>query len=97
MLVLEGSKLEQAKPVIAEGNMPANAADFEIQGTPRASKLKISIEKKIENVWLEWRELGWTYNEFVAHLLEVLVVLNHRTIAPKLNAEENTSQRVTTP
>ena len=49
----------------------------------------MSIEKKIENIWLESQNLGWSYNDFISHLLEVLVVLNHRTFLPKANSNEN--------
>ena len=69
--------------------MPEEHAGFATQGAPRGSKLKTSIEKKIENIWLESKERGWSYNDFVSHLLEVLVVLNHRTVLPGLNSNEN--------
>ena len=70
-------------------------ADLAAQGAPRGSKLKISIEKKIENIWLESEDLGWSYNDFVSHLLEVLVVLNHRSVLPKLNSNDNGSEKAT--
>lgn len=56
---------------------------------PRRSKIKMSIEKKIEHIWLESKEQGWSYNEFVAYLLEVLVVLNHRSLIPAIDRDEN--------
>jgi hypothetical protein len=97
MAVLGGARqeLQSAKPAIAEGNIPAALAEFVTQGAPRGSKLKISIEKKIENIWLESKELGWSYNDFVSHLLEVLVVLNHRSFLPKLNSNEKSSEKAT--
>jgi hypothetical protein len=95
MPVLGGAiqELQSSKSAIAEGNTAA-LAEFVTQGAPRGSKLKISIEKKIENIWLESKELGWSYNDFVSHLLEVLVVLNHRSVLPKLNPNENSSEKV---
>ncbi len=59
------------------------------QRAPHGSKLKMSIERKIENIWLEAEQLGWSYTDFVAHLLEVLIVLNHRTVPPKLTPRQN--------
>ena len=89
MSMLGGSTqdLQSAKP--AMGNIPAELAELATRGAPRGSKLKMSIEKKIENIWLESKELGWSYNDFISHLLEVLVVLNHRAFLPKANANEN--------
>jgi hypothetical protein len=53
----------------------------------------MSIEKKIENIWHESKELGWSYNDFVSYLLEVLVVLNHRSLLPKVNQDENNLEK----
>ncbi len=58
--------------------MSAETVDLPEQGVPQGSKLRTSIEKKVENIWLESEELGWSFNDFVTHLLEVLVVLNYR-------------------
>jgi hypothetical protein len=95
MPVLGGTiqELQSAKPAIAKENTPAALAELVTQGAPRGSKLKISIEKKIENIWLESQELGWSYNEFVSHLLEVLVVLNHRSVLPILNSNTKNSEK----
>jgi hypothetical protein len=41
-------------------------------------KFNASIENKIEQLWLQSRHLRWSYNEFATHLLEVLVILQHR-------------------
>ncbi len=86
-------ELQRAKLSIAGGNLPEAEAPVAAQGAPRGSKLKLSIEKKIENIWLESKELGWSYNDFVSHLLEVLVVLNHRTVLPKLDAKEDSLKK----
>jgi hypothetical protein len=95
MPVLGGTiqELQSAKPTIAEEKTPAALAELVTQGAPRGSKLKISIEKKIENIWLESQELGWSYNDFVSHLLEVLVVLNHRSVLPILNSNTKNSEK----
>ena len=45
---------------------------------PIAPKWKTSIEKKIERVWHNAEDHGWSYSDFVVHLLEVLVILQHR-------------------
>ena len=42
------------------------------------SKFNASFERKIERLWLRSRQPGWSYNDFVAHFLEVLVVMRHR-------------------
>jgi hypothetical protein len=95
MPVLGGTiqELQSAKLAIAKENTPAALAELVTQGAPRGSKLKISIEKKIENIWLESQELGWSYNDFVSHLLEVLVVLNHRSVLPILNSNTKNSEK----
>ena len=51
---------------------------FSQEKTGNRSKFNTSMEKKIERVWLQSKPLGWSYNDFVVHLLEVLVVLQHR-------------------
>ena len=83
MRMLGGStqQLPSTKPALAGGEMQEETTNLPAPG----SKLKMSIEKKIENIWLESEQLGWSYNGFVSHLLEVLVVLNHRAFLPKLN------------
>jgi hypothetical protein len=42
------------------------------------TKFNISMEKKIERLWLESDQQGWNYNRFVATVMEVLTVLHHR-------------------
>jgi hypothetical protein len=97
MPVLGGStqEFQSVKPAI--GNIPEELVALATRGAPRGSKLKISIEKKIENIWLESKELGWSYNDFIAHLLEVLVVLNHRAFLPKANSNGNGLEKPTAP
>jgi hypothetical protein len=45
-----------------------------------ASKYKFnaSLEKKIEFLWFQSRRHGWSYNDFVIHLLDILIVLQLR-------------------
>jgi hypothetical protein len=42
------------------------------------SKFNASFERKIERLWFQSRHLGWSYNDFAVHLLEVLVILRCR-------------------
>ena len=51
---------------------------------------KASFEKKIERLWFQSKRLGWSYNDFVTHLLEILVVLQRRDKIklPQLSAKE---------
>jgi len=90
---VSAQEAQSAKSAIPVGNIPAELAELATRGAPRGSKLKMSIEKKVENIWLESKELGWSYNDFVSHLLEVLVVLNHRTFLPKPNSNENRPEK----
>jgi hypothetical protein len=46
--------------------------------TTPMSKFNASFERKVERLWFQSRHLGLSYDEFVVHLLEVLVVLRHR-------------------
>jgi hypothetical protein len=41
-------------------------------------KFAITAEKKIERLWLDSNRLGWTYSDFVTHILEVLIVVKQR-------------------
>jgi hypothetical protein len=41
-------------------------------------KLNISMERRLERAFLESKQLGLSYSCFVAYVLEVLIVLNHR-------------------
>ena len=42
------------------------------------SKFTTSMERRVEQLWCEARQLGWTYSTFVSVLLEVLVVIPKR-------------------
>ncbi len=80
--VQSSKELQSAKPAMEPESVSAATPV-----TTRGSKLKMSIEKKIENIWLESEQLGWSYNDFVSHLIEVLIILNYRTSQPKLNSD----------
>ncbi len=45
---------------------------------PVRTKFNISMEKKIERLWQESDQQGWSYCQFVAVVMEVLTVLHHR-------------------
>ena len=84
MRVLAGSQLQSAEPEFAAEGGPAEAGDCPAQGALQSPKFRLSIEKKIENIWLESEQLGWSYSDFVFHLMEILIVLNYRSLMPKL-------------
>ena len=57
------------------------------------------MEKKIERILFDSKKLGWSYNDFVGYLLEVLIVLQERNKvdlqrAPRLIATNAISQSV---
>jgi len=83
-------ELPSTKPAGAGKEMTEETIDL-LQGPIHTSKLRTSIEKKIENIWLESEELGWSYNDFVSHLLEVLIVLNYRGALPVPRQHAKTS------
>ena len=85
MRVLVGSQLQSAEPEFAAEDSSAEAGDSPAQGALQSPKFRISIEKKIESIWLESEQLGWSYGDFVFHLMEILIVLNYRSLMPKLN------------
>jgi hypothetical protein len=51
-------------------------------------KFNASFEKKIEQLWFESDRLGWSYIDFVIHVLEVLVILRHRESVKRAAAPE---------
>ena len=51
-------------------------------------KFNASSERKIERVWLDANKLGWSYNDFVAHLLEVLVIIQFRDKLKRMPASK---------
>ncbi len=91
MLGNSTQELPSTKPVCGAGDSRDETTVLPVQG----SKLKMSIEKKIENIWLESEQLGWKYNDFVSHLLEILIVLNYRSFRPTLNANQKNKATAT--
>jgi hypothetical protein len=41
-------------------------------------KFNITVEKKIERLWLDARQLDWDYQSFVVFILEVLTIMHYR-------------------
>ena len=62
----------------SEINFKEAQLHFSQEKSANRSKFTTSMEKKIERVWSQSKPLGWSYNDFVVHLLEVLVILQHR-------------------
>lgn len=91
MLGNSTQELPSTKAACGAGDSRDKATELPTQG----SKLKMSIEKKIENIWLESEQLGWNYNDFVSHLLEILIVLNYRSFRPQLNADQKNKATTT--
>jgi hypothetical protein len=52
----------------------------------RSLKHRGMIEKKLERYYHESEELGWSYDAFVASVLEILTVLHHRNQKREANA-----------
>jgi hypothetical protein len=44
-------------------------------------KQKLFLERRLEQLFLRSRRLGWNYSEFAARVTEVLIVLYHRNKA----------------
>lgn len=45
---------------------------------PISSKFNNSVEKKIGKLWLNAKDLNWTYSEFTAFALEIVTILHYR-------------------
>src|SRR5258706_3541094 len=52
--------------------------DLAPQKTEGHPKLKASVEKKIERILFDSKKLGWSHDDFVSYLFEVLIVLQKR-------------------
>jgi hypothetical protein len=63
---------------IKYGDMRAWLVCLEPEQDP---KYKLSLERKMEQLWLRSEKSGWAYGNFVTHLIEVLIVLRHRSRA----------------
>jgi hypothetical protein len=62
----------------SEINSKAVQLHLSQEKTGNRSKFNTSMEKKIERLSFQSKPLGWSYSDFVVHLLEVLVVLRQR-------------------
>jgi hypothetical protein len=62
-----------------EANATAQGGSLEDEGglTP-GRKFNISVEKKIEKLWLDARGLGWDFRTFVVFILEILTIMHYR-------------------
>ena len=70
----------------SEINSKETLLHFSQEKTGYRSKFNTSMEKKIERVWFQSKTLGWSYNDFVVHLLEVLVTLQHKQKVKQMTA-----------
>jgi hypothetical protein len=59
--------------------------------TGNRRKFNTSMEKNIERIWFDSKKLGWNYNDFVVHVLEVLVVLQQRNMVKLTTASTQVS------
>ena len=73
-------RIENDKPKAqSEGaNTKNNIKDIISAHPAGRPKFNISMEKKIEQLWLSSREQGWRFSDFVAAVMEVLTVLYKR-------------------
>jgi hypothetical protein len=58
------------------------------QKTRNRSKLNTSTERKIETLRFRSKQLGWSYSDFVVHLMEILAALDERNKVKLLSAPE---------
>ena len=57
------------------------------------SKFNLSVERKIEGMWLDAKELGWDFNRFLVFIIEVMTIMHYRNctdvntkpVAPELS------------
>ena len=57
---------------------PASIKDIGAEEVPARPKFAISVEKKIEHLWLESEARGLSFSDLVVVVMEVLAVLHHR-------------------
>lgn len=55
MLGVSTQELSSAKATPLGGDMSMKTLDIPAEVLPQSSKLRVTIEKKIENIWLEFR------------------------------------------
>jgi len=75
---------------VSEINLASTQLSLRQERTASRPEFNASFEKKIERLWFQSKHLGWSYNDFVSHLLEILVVLQRRDKIklPHLSAKE---------
>jgi hypothetical protein len=56
-----------------------------------------STERKIERLRFQSKQLGWSYSDFVVHLMGVLVVIRHRNRAKLAMGPKRKINRANTP
>jgi hypothetical protein len=61
--------------------------------SPYIPALNTYIEKKIEHLYYRSEKFGWNFADFCTHVLEVLVVLQHRKKAKRLAASKQRAGR----
>jgi hypothetical protein len=61
----------------------------------KGSKFNSTMERRIEALWSRSEKLGWNYSDFVVHLLEVLLILNHRDkVSPMIASEQKLNKEI---
>lgn len=59
-------------------NSLQSCSSEEVNGLTHGRKFNISVEKKIEKLWLDARGLGWDFRTFVVFILEILTIMHYR-------------------
>ncbi len=77
--------------VVHEMELVYSGDEFRTEQPVVRTKFNISMEKKIERLWQESEQQGWSYSKFVSVVMEVLTVLHHRN---KLQRAAPTPQKV---
>ena len=69
------SSLREMKALFLDEDVP-------LEKIQSGSKFNISMEKKIERIWHESSNLGWSFTAFSVRVIEVLIILHHRNKVP---------------
>jgi hypothetical protein len=79
----------------SEINFNAVQSYLSTEKSGKGAKFNSSMERRIEALWSRSEELGWSYSDFVVHLLEVLVVLSHRhKVSPMIASQRRTNTEI---
>lgn len=68
----EADKLENLKSSMQKPSFEGE------NSTNSGRKFNISVEKKLEKLWLDAKDLGWNFQEFVVFILEILTIMHYR-------------------